>query len=177
MTRTTLKNLEQIRARKHLWMIMIAVVPLLHEAGLPEIALCQGMPPRGNTLMRTDRLTKSPVSSVERLREEIINATDPRSGTISIRQLQRPTTTRPEIQTKQNAVVTQYTTPTSTRPDVRPNQNASVIQVTRPTSTRPPPSGASSGVRRPGINSPIQASNRTGGDTKVRQSAGQKSIR
>jgi|GEM_PF-1167219 len=178
MANMTLEKNEGRAAGSYLHVIALVIVAVLLTVMAREICFSQGMPPRGDTTLRIDPLTKPPRSNVERLADEIINATDPRTGTISVRQLRRQTTTRPELQVEQNAVVTQYSTQTSTRPGIPTDQNASVTQTTTQPSTRPLlPAGSSSSVGPPAGGAPVRRLPPTNGAGAVRQTTGQGSTR
>ncbi len=83
----------------------------------PVTAFGQGMPPRGNTLMRTKPLTKPPLTDTQRLRRDIVDATTP-YGLVNARQLiQSAPSLRPWIGIDQYSVSTQYTAQ-SLRPTV-----------------------------------------------------------
>ena len=136
MTPASMTHHEESRAGTPARAVVVFIIPLLLSGILPEFSWSQGMPPRGNTLMRIHRLNPPPVSGVELLRREILNSINPVSGTISVRQLRRQYSTRPEIPIEQNAVTTQYQTQPSTRPGVKPDQDVGVTTSQTQTSTR-----------------------------------------
>jgi hypothetical protein len=57
-----------------------------------ETVAAQGIPPRSNVLQSYKPVATPPVSQVERLREDIINATNPETGALSVNRI---TTSRP----------------------------------------------------------------------------------
>jgi hypothetical protein len=144
MTSNPLKRRERPSATVSLATLMLFAVASVLLVFSPVTALGQGMPPRGNTLMRVKPLTKPPLTDTQRLRQDIVSATNPVTGTINVRQLRTPESTRPDLQTSPNAVVTQYTAPASTRPNLQTIPNATVTQTTTPSSTRGQPGNAGS---------------------------------
>ncbi|MFH1112985.1 MAG: hypothetical protein V1792_03605 [Pseudomonadota bacterium] len=86
----------------------------------PVTALGQGMPPRGDTLMRTKPLTKPPLTDTQRLRRDIVNATNPVTGTINVQQFKVQTSILPGEPTASTPVTTQYSTQGTVFPDVTP---------------------------------------------------------
>lgn len=57
-----------------------------------ETVAAQGIPPRSNVLQSYKPVATPPVSQVERLREDIINATNPQTGRLNVNRI---TTSRP----------------------------------------------------------------------------------
>jgi len=103
----------------------------------PTTALGQGLPPRGYTVMRTKPIVSPPLSPVERLREDIIQSTNPATGTINVTQFKVRTSTLPGASVDQNTVMTQYSTRTSTLPGGSTGRNRVLRQTPVRSSTLP----------------------------------------
>jgi hypothetical protein len=89
---------------------------------LPTNTHGQGMPPRGNTLMRTQPLTKACATPTQVLRRAIINSTNPITGTIHVKQFRVQSSTLNDVPINDTAVVTQYSTQSSTLDGVKPGK-------------------------------------------------------
>lgn len=61
----------------------------------PSISSAQAVPPRGYQLQEFRQISPSPLSTAQRVRREIIRATNPYTGQVDVRVLSRPDVPRP----------------------------------------------------------------------------------
>lgn len=116
--------------------VALLVLPALLVWATPtEEAGAQGIPRRVQTLQQIAPNAPEPDSQVQKLRDDIIRATDPATGALNARQLRKPPSSRPTLGGEAPGVLG-VDRPPSSRPDsggVAPGITAADI----PPSSRP----------------------------------------
>lgn len=70
--------------------LSLAVAALILGTIVPPSSFAQQVPPRGYQLQEYRRISPAPLSAAQRVKREVIRATNPRTGAVDVRILSRP---------------------------------------------------------------------------------------
>ncbi|HMK35594.1 MAG TPA: hypothetical protein VK463_11035 [Desulfomonilaceae bacterium] len=98
------------RTALHIGALCIAATVLV-IALVPSVASAQQVPPRGYQLQQYRMISPEPLSNADRVRHDVIRATNPVSGRVDVRVLQTPDVTGPAWGGRGRGSVGQIPTP------------------------------------------------------------------
>jgi hypothetical protein len=84
------EGINDVRNNRLLAALSLAFAALILGTIVPLSSFAQQVPPRGYQLQEYRRISPAPLSAAQRVKREVIKATNPRTGTVDVRILSRP---------------------------------------------------------------------------------------